>query len=101
MRLMLLVHIIAGGLSLLFGYAALYAAKGATLHRKAGMLFVYAMLTTALCGIVIAAGRNVAPVVNIPAGLLTSYLVITSLTTVRPPARGSRGLNFCARGGVI
>ena len=41
----LLVHILAGGLALVFGYVALYAAKGATLHRKSGMLSVYAMLT--------------------------------------------------------
>jgi hypothetical protein len=36
-----LVHIIAGTLGLLTGYVALYAAKGGTLHRKSGMLFVY------------------------------------------------------------
>jgi len=57
----LLVHILAGGLGLVFGYVALYAAKGATLHRKAGTIFVYAMLTTSVCGMVIAAVRGVAP----------------------------------------
>ena len=41
----LLVHFLAGGLGLVFGYVALSAAKGAPLHRKSGMLFVYAMLT--------------------------------------------------------
>ena len=93
MRMTYVVHILAGGLGLVFGYVALYAAKGATLHRKSGMLFVYVMLTTAVFGIVIAAGRGVVPAVNIPAGLLTSYLVITALTTVRPPAAGSRWLD--------
>jgi len=92
-RMTYVVHILAGGLGLVFGYVALYAAKGATLHRKSGMLFVYVMLTTAVFGIVIAAGRGVVPAVNIPAGLLTSYLVITALTTVRPPAAGSRWLD--------
>jgi uncharacterized membrane protein len=38
-------HVVAGGLALVFGYIALYAAKGAPLHRKSGILFVYAMLT--------------------------------------------------------
>jgi len=90
------VHILAGGLGLVFGYVALYAAKGATLHRKSGMLFVYVMLTTAVFGIVIAAGRGVVPAVNIPAGLLTSYLVITALITVRPPAAGSRWMDLVA-----
>lgn len=86
MRLVYAVHIIAGSLALLAGYVALYSAKGAAAHRKAGMLFVCAMLTMAIAGTAIAAIRGVAPAVNIPAGLLTSYLVITALTTVRPIA---------------
>jgi uncharacterized membrane protein len=92
----LAIHILAGGVGLLSGYVALYAAKGATLHRKSGMLFVLAMLTMASCGLVIAAGRGVAPAVNIPAALLTSYLVITALTTVRPLAADSRWLDVGA-----
>lgn len=87
MRMLYLGHIIAGSLALLSGYAALYARKGATLHRRAGIVFVYAMLTMALAGVLIAAVRRVAPAVNIPAGLLTGYLVITSLMTVRPVAK--------------
>lgn len=93
MSMTLVVHILAGGMGLISGYIALYSAKGATLHRKSGILFVYAMLAMSLLGMVIAAGRNVAPAINIPAGLLTSYLVITALMTVRPPMAGSRWLN--------
>ena len=48
--MLLPLHILAGGLALLFGYVALYAAKGATLHRKSGMLFVFAMVTLSLSG---------------------------------------------------
>jgi hypothetical protein len=44
MRLMLFVHILAGGFGLVSGCVALYASKGATLHRRSGMLFVYVML---------------------------------------------------------
>jgi hypothetical protein len=93
MRMLYVVHILAGVLGLLAGYLALYTPKGATLHRKSGRLFVYAMLTVAVAGTAIAAIRNVAPALNIPAALLTSYLVITALTTVRPPAAGARWLN--------
>ncbi len=93
MRMTYAVHILAGSLALVFGYVALYAAKGATLHRKSGMLFVYAILTMCFFGTLIAAVRGVAPAVNIPAALLTSYLVITALITVRPPAAGSRWLD--------
>jgi hypothetical protein len=95
-RMTLVVHVLAGGLGLVSGFVALYAAKGARLHRKSGMLFVYAMLTMCVAGVAMAAGRGVAPAVNIPVGVLTAYLVITSLTTVRPPAAGSRWLDLGA-----
>ncbi|MEJ7759515.1 MAG: hypothetical protein WKF55_07955 [Gemmatimonadaceae bacterium] len=96
MRMTLALHIITGSLGLISGFVALYAAKGATLHRKAGMVFVYVMLTMSASGIVVAAIGGVAPRLNIPAALLTAYLVVTSLTTVRPLARGSRWLNLGA-----
>ncbi|MFN2565241.1 MAG: hypothetical protein ABR499_09565 [Gemmatimonadaceae bacterium] len=96
MRVTLVVHILAGSLALVSGYVALYAAKGGPLHRKSGMLFVFAMLPMAVFGMTIAAVRGVAPAVNVPAGLLTSYLVITSLTTVRPLPAGSRWLHIAA-----
>jgi uncharacterized membrane protein len=86
------VHILAGALALVFGYVALFAAKGATLHRKSGMLFVYVMSTMALTGMLISAVEGVAPAINIPSALLTFYLVITSLLTVKPVA-GSRWLD--------
>jgi len=96
MQATLAIHILAGALALLFGYVALFATKGSRLHRKSGRLFVYAMLTVALGGFVIAAGGNVAPAINVPAALLTAYLVVTSLTTIRPPRPGSRALQVWA-----
>jgi len=89
------VHIIGGTIGIVSGFVALYALKGATLHRRSGMIFVYAMLVLSISGAVMAAGRAWAAV-NIPAGLLTAYLAITGLTTVRPPAAGSRGLDIGA-----
>ena len=96
MQATLAIHIVAGALALLFGYVALFATKGSRLHRKSGKLFVYAMLTMALGGFVVAAGRSVAPAINIPAALLTAYLVVTSLTTIRPPRSGARALQIGA-----
>ena len=93
MRMTLVVHIFAGALGLLSGAVALSTAKGARLHRKSGMLFVYAMLTMAVCGTAIAAIRGVAPAVNIPAALMTAYLVITGLITVRPLTSRPRWLD--------
>ena len=96
MQATLLVHIVAGSLGLVSGFVALYAAKGAPLHRKAGMVFVCVMLTMAFTGTIIAAVRGAAPALNIPAALVTAYLVVTGLATVRPPASGSRWLNLGA-----
>ncbi len=92
--MILLVHVLAGGLGLVAGAVALSAAKGARLHRKSGILFVYAMVTMSLAGAVIATVRGIET--NALAGLLAAYLVITALTTVRPPAAGSRWLDLGA-----
>jgi hypothetical protein len=93
MRMTYFVHILAGSLGIVSGFIALYVTKGMRLHRRVGMVFVCAMLTTSVFGVTIAAVRGVAPAVNIPAALLTAYLVITALTTVRPPLPGSRWID--------
>jgi uncharacterized membrane protein len=74
-----------GGLvALVSGAVALYALKGAKLHRGSGMVFVYAMLVMASTGTVMSiVHRNVG---NVMAGLLTVYLVVTAWLTVRRPA---------------
>ena len=93
----LAIHILAGGLALVLGYVALYSRKGGTLHRRSGMLFVYAMLIMCAGGFTLAiAGANNWTAVNASAAVMTSYLVLTSLTTVRPLATGSRGLHVGA-----
>ena len=80
---------------MLSGFVALYAFKGGTLHRKSGMIFAYAMLVMSLSGAVMAVGRAGAAL-NIPAGLVTAYLVITSLATIRPRSSGSPRLDRAA-----
>lgn len=75
------IHIIAGILSLIAGFTALYAAKGQWLHRKAGTVFSYAMLTMTGLGALLALTTNP----NRPTaviGLLCFYLVATGLLTV-------------------
>jgi peptidoglycan/LPS O-acetylase OafA/YrhL len=88
------IHIIAGAIGIASGFVALFALKGAVLHRKSGMLFVYAMLTMCCLGALMAAVRGKAPEANIPIALLTAYLVMTGLITVRPPSAGSRWLDL-------
>jgi len=90
----LAVHIVTGAIALLAGYVALYATKGARVHRTSGMVFVYTMIIMALVGGLIALVRNKAPEGNVPVALFTVYLVITALTTVRPRGGDSRHLDI-------
>jgi hypothetical protein len=83
------LHVIGGVIGVVSGLVALYAVKGARLHRRSVTLFVYAMLVVSLSGAMMAVGRHGAAM-NIPAGLVTAYLVITSLLTVQPPSARSR-----------
>jgi uncharacterized membrane protein len=82
-------HVAAGAIAVITGFVALFVLKGGTLHRRSGMIFVYAMLVMACTGLVMAIGRA-GSALNISAGTVTAYLVITSLITVRPPSPGSR-----------
>jgi hypothetical protein len=90
--LALIIHFGGGLLGLASGTMAIAAAKGGRTHRRAGMLFVIAMIT----GGIFAAGialyeRNYGSVIG---GAFTAYLVFTALTTVRPLAgRHARAAN--------
>lgn len=95
MQMLLPVHIAAGAVGIVTGYAALVAAKGGGAHRKSGTWFVWSMLVMALTAAAIALVRGEA---SAGGGILTAYLVVTGLTTVRPPAAGVR---WVERGGVL
>ena len=81
-RVALLVHVAAGMAGLLTGFAAVFAVKGGRLHRKGGMIFVYAMVTMGLVGLAIAAYEG--KVSSVIGGLFTAYLVFTAMTAARP-----------------
>jgi uncharacterized membrane protein len=95
MQLLLPIHIAAGGLAIILGAVALSVRKGGTIHRRSGMLFVYAMLvmgtTASLLEFLQSAG-----VTNVVAAVLSIYFVGTALTTVRPASRWTRVINVAA-----
>jgi uncharacterized membrane protein len=78
------LHIIGGGLGLASGAAALLVRKGSRAHRRAGKLFLVAMLVMA------GLGAGLAPLVperlSLLGGLVTGYLVVTAWVTVWRPA---------------
>ena len=83
---MVLLHIIGGLVGLTSGAMALSTRKGGKLHRKSGIIFVYARLVMSASGAVMAALKPER--ISIIAGLLTFYLVTTALLTVRRRAQG-------------
>lgn len=78
---MKLIHIVAGFLALGSGTVALYVLKGGNLHRKAGTLFVYAMLVMAGLGAVLAGLKP--DRLSAIGGVLACYMVTTAMLTVR------------------
>ena len=88
------IHIVAGSVGIVSGFVALFALKGARLHRKSGIVFVWAMLVLSATGAVIAALKGQR--INFIAASLTSYLVTTALLTVRRRDPKFHWLDACA-----
>jgi uncharacterized membrane protein len=93
--MLLPIHIVAGGLAIVLGAVALAAPKGATLHRRSGLLFVYAMLTMGISGSILALRQSLTNA-NVLGGFMSAYFVVTALTTVRPVSAWTRWLNAVA-----
>lgn len=88
------LHILAGAIALVAGAIALAVTKGGNLHRNSGLIFVTAMLLMSASGAAIAAFVPVR--VSVVAGMLTFYLVLTSLLTVRRIANNNRPIEIAA-----
>ena len=74
-------HITAGLLAIVAGFVALYAAKGAPVHRKIGLVFVYSLLVNAAAGTVLSIttlNRG-----NVMGGSMSMYMCTTALLTTR------------------
>src|SRR5688500_17971690 len=94
--MLLPIHIAAGGLAIVLGAVALSAKKGGTIHRRSGLLFVYAMVVMGTSASILAVRNGGVTDGNFMAGLLTLYFVGTALTTVRPVSRWTRAINLVA-----
>jgi uncharacterized membrane protein len=96
---MKLIHVLAGLTALIAGAVALYALKGARLHRRSGVIFACAMLVMASTGTVMSIVHlNVG---NVMAGLLTVYLVVTAWLAVRRPGLEFQRIDAAAMLGAL
>jgi hypothetical protein len=93
------IHIAGGTIGLLAGAAALSVRKGARAHAWTGKLFTVAMSVMAVAGTILSIVPTFDPL-NIAAGLLTPYLVLTAWVTVRhaPATVGSAEPRLAAFG---
>ena len=76
-----LPHLLAGTIGLVAGCVALYSFKGGALHKRSGVVFTSAMLAVATSGIVMASLK--AQRFNLIGGLITFYMVMTAIITIR------------------
>ena len=76
------LHILMGVFALISGVIAFSVQKGASLHKKSGLIFVITMLIMSSTGAVLAALNG--EKLNIVAGCLTFYLVATAYLVVHP-----------------
>jgi hypothetical protein len=93
--MLLPIHIAAGGLAIVLGAVALSVKKGGSIHRRSGLLFVYAMLVMGVSASILSLLKGRADG-NVLAGVLTAYFVGTALTTVRPVSSWTRPMNTVA-----
>ena len=81
-----IAHIAAGCLAILAGYTAVLAAKGGTLHRRVGTVFVASMLIGTSVAVYLAVsllGELPMQIPNIAAGTLAFYLTLSAYMTVK------------------
>lgn len=79
--ILLPLHVIAGAIGILSGFGALFVSKGSRLHKKAGMIFVCAMLVMAASAAALSVQHGER--FNAMQAVLTAYLVTTALLTAR------------------
>jgi hypothetical protein len=90
------LHIAIGLVAVCAGCVALLSLKGSSVHRRMGTTFVYAMISMSLSGaLMVASGRSVRAA-NVLPGLLTTYLVVSAVTTMRPPSASVRRMDRAA-----
>ncbi len=93
--MLLPIHVIAGGSAIVLGAIALVASKGGFVHRRSGLLFVYAMLTMGGSGALLAL-RHSWTDPNVMGGVMSAYFVVTALTAVRDQSEWASRLNAAA-----
>lgn len=97
-RLLLLLHIVAGSVALVIAPLAMIARKGGTWHRRWGTVFVLAMATVALSAFVL--GPFFHDLFLVAIGVLSGYLVFAAWRAARAHDRVT-AVDAVAAAGVL
>ena len=86
--MLVFLHILTGTIALMSGAISFLVKKGGKLHRKSGLAFVFSMVVMTLSGALLAflSGEKL----NMVAGLVTFYLVVTAYLSVNHPKARAR-----------
>jgi hypothetical protein len=85
----IIFHATAGTVGLITGFLSLGVAKGSRVHKVAGMIFTYAMMSMGFLAVGIGAYEGKPGFID---GFFVVYLIFTAMTTVRPVAINRPGL---------
>ncbi len=83
-QVLIYIHAAFGGIALLTGFIAIIATKGKPLHKKSGLVFLYAMLLSGIIAMLVAVLPNHENPFLFAVGIFSLYFVLT----------GQRALNF-------
>lgn len=87
------LHVASASVAIGAGFVALYTTKGASLHRRAGIVFVVTMIMMGVTAGIVSIMHDAKPLSMVPAGLLIACLVTSAFTAVRPPTPAMRRLD--------
>ena len=96
--MLLPIHIVAGGLAIILGAIALSVKKGGTIHRRSGILFVYAMVVMGITASILELLKGSAAT-GVIAPLMTIYLC-RYCAYDRPPAVAMDARDQCYGAGL-
>jgi uncharacterized membrane protein len=75
-QILIYIHAFLGGIALCFGMLALLSKKGNKLHKKAGIIFYYSMLGSAMAALIIATIPNHENLFLFLIGIFSTYFLI-------------------------
>lgn len=87
---LIIFHAITGGIALLVGLVSLTVKKGSTLHKRAGIVFVYSMLLSAVSAIVVSTLPDHKSSFLLAIGLFSTYLIISGWRSLQFKKRGAK-----------